>query len=253
MSSTIESLSHALAGSAAGVIAMALLYPLENVRVRLQVQVNEKKKAINTQSVDVSSVERYSGSIDCIQKVIDSEGISSLYTGLSSALIGVGVSSAVYFYWYNQLKTLTLQYQNKRALSALSNIYVASVAGILNVFVTMPIWVINTRMTLNKSNRTIISTINDIIHNEGFSSFYKGLIPSLILVSNPAIQFVVYEQLIRTLSKRRNKQSKLLQLSSTQFFILGAIAKAVATVLTYPYQVIKSRQQAVQGRPPHYI
>jgi len=113
----------------------------------------------------------------------------------------------------------------------------------------MPIWVVNTRMTLNRGNRSIVSTIQSILKDEGITAFYKGLIPSLILVSNPAIQFVVYEQLVRFMNKRSGADaSKPLRLSPTQYFLLGAIAKAVATILTYPYQVVKSREQAVKGK-----
>lgn len=34
-----------------------------------------------------------------------------------------------------------------------------------------------------------------MIKNEGLTSLWKGLSSSLILVSNPIIQFVIYEQL----------------------------------------------------------
>jgi hypothetical protein len=38
MSAGVEAVAHALAGSTGGVFAMTLLYPLENIRTRLQVQ-----------------------------------------------------------------------------------------------------------------------------------------------------------------------------------------------------------------------
>lgn len=257
-SNTLESLSHALAGASGGVIAMALLYPLENVRTRLQVQVKKKEPILTTnnkqpamQNNDVllhDNIE-YKNSLDCIYKVIEREGISGLYRGLHSALFGVGVSNAVYFYWYNTLKKLLLEYQQRSTLLPMSNLGVASVAGILNVFCTHPIWVINTRATLahkQHKNKSMIEICSDIINEEGYTALYKGLIPSLILVSNPAIQFVVYEQLIRVLQKRNNNST--LHLTVTQYFVLGAIAKAAATVLTYPYQVVKSREQALRGK-----
>ena len=40
----------------------------------------------------------YSGTLDCIVRVCEREGWQSLYSGLTSALVGVGVSSAVYFF-----------------------------------------------------------------------------------------------------------------------------------------------------------
>ena len=37
--------------------------------------------------------------------------------------------------------------------------------------------------------------IKSILENEGASAFFKGVIPNLILVLNPIINFVVYEKL----------------------------------------------------------
>lgn len=99
-----------------------------------------------------------------------------------------------------------------------------------------------------------------IYEENGLSGFYRGLMPSLILVSNPAIQFVVYEQMIRIWTKAAARAAQRaivagaataaatsttpIRLSSLQYFFLGAFAKAVATLATYPYQVVKSRLQA---------
>ena len=64
-------------------------------------------------------------------------------------------------------------------------------------------------------------------------ALWSGLGSSLVLVSNPAIQFAVYESLKR----------KIIAKSATSFFIMGAIAKAVATVVTYPIQLAQARQR----------
>jgi len=42
----------------------------------------------------------------------------------------------------------------------------------------------------------------------------------------------------------RKRQGMSLVLSSYEHFLFGAIAKALATIATYPYQVVKSRLQA---------
>ncbi len=44
--SGLEAVAHALAGSTGGIVAMTLLYPLENIRTRLQVQVKRKGVAV---------------------------------------------------------------------------------------------------------------------------------------------------------------------------------------------------------------
>lgn len=52
-----------------------------------------------------------------------------------------------------------------------------------------------------------------------------------MLVLNPAIQFTIYEAL-----KRR-----IMPKSTTSFFLIGAVAKAIATIVTYPLQLAQAR------------
>ena len=289
----MDALSHALAGAVGGVIAMAVLYPLENVRTRLQVQIEQRKQhstlsppspssSSSSTSFPSSSTlspapplppDHYHGTLDCIVRVCRTEGWHSLYTGLSSALVGVGVSSAVYFFWYHLFRSHLLRLRQRGSLPALDNLLVASVAGALNIMCTLPIWVINTRITLASPHRStryssILHTFHTILREEGVQGLYKGLLPSLILVSNPAIQFLAYEQLVRLLSayyRSRHRPTPLTLtsvpthtantevrvevgggvqvpvLSALDFFVLGAVSKAVATVATYPYQVVRTR------------
>ena len=61
--------------------------------------------------------------------------------------------------------------------------------------------------------------------------------PSLMLVTNPAIQFMTYESI---------KRRVLASFGGAQppawiFFIIGAIAKAVATAMTYPLQLVQTK------------
>ena len=193
------------------------------------------------------AVREYKGSWDVIKVALYQDGWKTLYGGLDSALIGVGASSAVYFFWYYTFKSIVLAHTGKQTMGPLSNLGVASVAGVVNVFMTLPIWLVNTRMLLGRGQYSgVFDAIKKIHAEEGFGGFYRGLVPSLILVSNPAIQFVVYEQLVSLYTKAANKgivsvagegPAKAVRLSSLQYFLLGAFAKAVATVASYPYQV----------------
>lgn len=73
-----------------------------------------------------------------------------------------------------------------------------------------------------------------------------------MIVSNPVIQFVSYEQMSRLLLRGRRsglsvEAAKRVGLTAMESFVIGAIAKALATVGTYPMQVAKSRMQAEKG------
>jgi solute carrier family 25 (peroxisomal adenine nucleotide transporter), member 17 len=126
----------------------------------------------------------------------------------------------------------------------------------------------------------MVATVRELLNEEGVSGLWTGLVPALILVANPAVQYVLYEQLgyavLRSTKQKRvchaKQQNKLsasessvcstltgatrcmihfgrlrlvsLQLTALQIFVLGAIGKTAATIVTYPWIVLKSRMQA---------
>ncbi len=82
---------------------------------------------------------------------------------------------------------------------------------------------------------------------KGLKGFYRGLLPSLMLITNPAVHFVVYEQLIKLCKQSLGRGSTdfggpLPDLSSWQYFLIAGTAKAIATVLSYPFQVRRNQQ-----------
>jgi len=241
-----EALAHGTAGAIGAVLSMALLYPLENIRTRLQVQ----RKQLRESSKPREDQLRYGGSIDCALTVIRTEGWQHLYEGMFAGLVGAFVSSAVYFFWYAAFKRWYLDSTKRRHLDTGANLGIASAAGLVNVLVTIPIWVVQTRMAVPSTShahyKSIFDAIEQICKKEGVSALFRGLVPSLILVTNPSIQHTLYEQLSHRLKKRLGRRG--LELTAFHQFIVGAVAKAIATFVTYPYQVVKSRQQvSLQG------
>ncbi|XP_030649674.1 peroxisomal membrane protein PMP34 isoform X3 [Chanos chanos] len=125
--------------------------------------------------------------------------------------------------------------------------------GVVNVLVTTPLWVVNTRLKLQGANfrnadirptqySGMIDAFVQIVRQEGLWSLWNGTFPSLLLVLNPAIQFMIYEGLKRQL--RRGG------LSAVEVFLIGAVSKAVATTVTYPLQTVQSVLRFGQHRQP---
>lgn len=162
-----------------------------------------------------------------------------------------------------------------------SSLIVAALAGCLNVLLTNPIWVLVTRMQTHaqaqknagkakdvkdpeeiqvasssqKSSKMLstarpygtLTAIQDLYDEAGVKGFWKGVLPTLIMVSNPSIQFMLYEGMLKQLRKKRSSNTKgSTNVTAIEVFILGAIAKLGATVATYPLLVVKSRLQAKQ-------
>ena len=86
----------------------------------------------------------------------------------------------------------------------------------------------------------IISNITSIIISLLSLLWYKGIVPALLLTSHGAVQFASYEALKSLLEKNREHGQ---QQSPVASMIIGGLSKILASTITYPYQVIKSRIQ----------
>lgn len=240
-------------------LAMALLYPLENVRTRLQVQAKRPATPRSPRTAQLyqdwkklKAVPLFGSTLECIMRVVHEEGWQGLYTGVQSSVTGVGISSFVYFYWYNFMKYVLYERRHKKIMP-MDNVVIAAAAGVINVFSTAPFWLVTQRLTLQTKKKHLASTevkykglidcFRKVIDEEGPLALWDGLVPALALVSNPIIQFACYEQFTRYIVAVNKRRDPKFQLSSFQIFVLGAVAKAIATVATYPTQVIKSRLQ----------
>lgn len=248
---TFESLVHALSGATGGITAISVFFPLNSVRLRLQVD----DKITETNPFKVMAL------------LAKSEGVSALYQGWWSAVVSLGASNMVYFYWYNALKTIYKQRAGVKDINPLSNLAIASFAGVINVLMTTPLWVVGTRLATQRKKalvltkkeakegtvvderppyKGVVDCLSRIVSEEGLAAAWKGVGPSLILVSNPSIQFVTYERLRGPMAIAAEKRGS--PISSFEFFVMGAIAKAVATVLTYPLQIAQSKLRADKGK-----
>lgn len=183
-----------------------------------------------------------------IKEIVLGEGFQSLYRGLGPVLQSLCISNFVYFYTFHTLKALTSGVDKKQQ-SALKDLMLGAIAGVINVFTTTPFWVVNTRCRMrdvagtsdevNKYYQSLFTGLQYVAKTEGIKGLWSGTIPSLILVSNPSLQFMMYELLKRNYIKF----SRRTEISSLGYFFIGAAAKAFATVLTYPLQLVQTKQR----------
>ncbi|KAK9808587.1 hypothetical protein WJX72_000133 [[Myrmecia] bisecta] len=267
MSDAKRNWKHAVAGCTAGLTSALLLHPLDVIKTRLQVQDGIK-----------GVLPAYRGTRDALRCILQEEGPRALYSGLSPALLGAGLSWGIYFAAYNQAKQRYQKWLNQPRLSAPLHLLSAAEAGALVCCITNPVWVVKTRLQLQRGVRLpalrgagnataagavgaakalgaavpganyqgFVHAVRSIAREEGIRGFYRGLLPSLLLVSHGAIQFMVYEEL-KTLAAYAGSPAKQhgprKQLSSAEISVIGALSKLAASVATYPSQVIRSRLQ----------
>lgn len=260
--------THAVAGSFAGLASVSVSHPLEVIKLRLQVQ-------DGTHNIN----QKYTGTLDAFSKVLRTEGARGLYAGMAPALLGSTISWAVYFYSYNNAKQRYQQLWPNPELQAPLNLLSGFEAGALGTLVTNPIWVLKTRLALQrvesaaecpaivvpeKAGSTashvppsrpryngIIDATRKIAVEEGFGAFYRGVVPSLLLITHGALQFMIYEDLkqrlappsVLAVSDFKHTAVPAQQPGLLQVGMAGLLSKAAASFLTYPWQVMRTRQQ----------
>lgn len=103
---------------------------------------------------------------------------------------------------------------------------------------TIPVSVIATRQQLATRPVSFLATLRQILADDGPTGLWRGLKPSLVLTVNPAITYGMFERL-KTLALREGEA-----VGPGKAFALGAASKTLATVVTYPYIMAKTRLQA---------
>ncbi|WCJ19789.1 Mitochondrial substrate carrier family protein [Euphorbia peplus] len=261
-----DAVINGLAGAGGGIIAQLITYPLQTVNTRQQTDRDPKKE------------KKKLGTVGLMCQVVKNEGWERLYGGLTPSLVGTAASQGVYYYFYqifrDKAEGIALERMKNGfgdgSVGMLSSLLVAAMSGCVNVLMTNPIWVVVTRMQTHTKvskkqqelavapDETILAAIEpppfgtghaiqEVYDEGGFLGFWRGVLPTLIMVSNPSIQFMLYETMLKKLKRKRGLANKgANQVTALEIFFLGAAAKLGATVVTYPLLVVKSRLQAKQ-------
>lgn len=233
--------NYLIAGSIAGSVPAILLHPLDLVKIRYQ--------------ANDTSAKPYRSVRHAFSDIVKVEGWRALFQGLSPALLGNCVSTGLYFYFYEHAKQrygVASNHTKHDRLKPHQHLAAAAEAGVTCVMITNPIWLIKTRMQLQRKPLALLSNERPytsfldagsrIIQEEGFLALYRGIVPALLLVSHGATKFAAYEQM-KTFYMRRDEK-----LGHWHHFLMGGSSHIFASTLTYPFQVVRTRLQ--QRMPP---
>ncbi|KAK3241451.1 hypothetical protein CYMTET_48801 [Cymbomonas tetramitiformis] len=248
-------ISNALAGATAGALAATVVCPLDVVKTRIQVQQNV-----------VGQVLKYQRTWGSLSVIAREEGMRGLYRGLTPTLVALLPNWAVYFSVYEGLKTvLSKKHHNEdgivtqRMHSPLVHLGSAIGAGAATVVTTNPLWVVKTRLQVQCAAKGLGLTVrrapyrgtwhalHRIALDEGIAGLYSGLAPALVGISHVAIQFPIYEMVKHKLAERGNKSPS--ELGVIELIAASSFSKMVASTITYPHEVVRSRMH-VSGAGP---
>lgn len=240
-----HSFNHLLAGSLSALFTTSLLHPLDVIKVRFQAN----EQSIKWRSPE-GSINSSKTTFGAIYRLARTEGARSLYLGLTPAVLANAGSWGLYFYFYEELKPLI-----GKNLPGTPGILISGIlAGMSTTLFMNPIWLIKTRMQLensiqNRKYRNLIRSVSSIIAEEGFKGLYRGIIPAFVLTTHGAVQFAIYEEL-KHLNQIRRGDGKTAE--TQEFFVMGGISKLIASIVTYPFQVVKTRMQKETKIHAHY-
>jgi solute carrier family 25 2-oxodicarboxylate transporter 21 len=231
------------AGAIAGVSEILVMYPLDVVKTRVQLQTKA-----------AAGAEAYNGMLDCFRKIIKTEGASRLYRGITAPILMEAPKRATKFAandeWGKVYRKMFGVPQMTQGLSVLTG----ATAGATESFVVVPFELVKIRLqdkaSAGKYNG-MVDCVVKTVRAEGPLALYQGLESTMwrhILWN--AGYFGCIFQVRQLMPKADTKSGKM-----TNDLISGAVGGTVGTILNTPLDVVKSRIQntpRVPGQIPKY-
>ena len=271
--------------SVGGMTAAALTAPLDVLKTRLQsdfyqaqLHATRAEKGINPHaklSPARSALLHFRETFQILFSVHKVEGWRALFKGLGPNLVGVIPARSINFYTYGNGKRIIADHFNHGEEAAWVHLFAAANAGIVTSTATNPIWMVKTRLQLDKSTvekeggaavrryKNSWDCIKQIVRDEGIRGLYKGMSASYLGVTESTLQWVLYEQMKGALKRREDeiirtgREKNWWDRTVDWTGRVGAAggAKLFAAMLTYPHEVVRTRlRQAptVAGGKPKY-
>ncbi|KAK7357511.1 hypothetical protein VNO80_16799 [Phaseolus coccineus] len=234
----LESLSEATSGAIGSLVSTTVLYPLDTCKTKYQAEVQAQHQR------------KYKSISDVLWEAISTRQVLSLYQGLGTKNVQSFISSFIYFYGYSYFGKLYLKKTGNRSIGTAANLIVATAAGVFTIVVTQPLDTASSRMQTSEFGKS--KGFWKTLSEGTWSEAYEGLGISILLTTNPSIQYTAYDQLKQRIlkgkiSKITGTKSSPEALSAFSAFMLGAVSKCAATCLTYPAIRCKVMIQAAES------
>ncbi|XP_028985661.1 probable mitochondrial glutathione transporter SLC25A40 [Betta splendens] len=185
----------------------------------------------------------FNGTLDAFVKIIRSEGIKALWSGLPPTLVMAVPATMIYFTCYDQLcAALRIRmgdYSQEAPLVA------GAFARVGSATVISPLELIRTKLQAQKQSYGELTVcIRSAIENEGWLSLWRGLGPTLLRdVPFSALYWYNYEKGKSWLCEWYNTREPTFTIT----FLSGAVSGSIASIVTLPFDVVKTRRQVELG------
>lgn len=245
--------------------AATLTAPLDVLKTRLQSDFYQAQIAASRATITApmnpvrTAVFHFNETVSILGAVYRQEGPRALFKGLGPNLVGVIPARSINFYTYGNGKRIISDYLNNGKDSAWVHLSAAALAGVVTSTATNPIWMVKTRLQLDKNlakesggiakrrYKNSLDCIRQVLRDEGIRGLYKGMSASYLGVAESTMHWMLYEQFKRSLVRREER----IALSGrpknwwdhtvdwTGKIGAAGFSKLIAAVLTYPHEVCR--------------
>lgn len=218
----------------------------------------------------------FNSTFDGLRKIARNEGITTLWRGLSPTLVMTVPANIIYFTGYDWLRYNHASPVNRVVSDGYAPLVAGSIARILAAMVVSPVEMFRTRMQASTSTSSTghfadtVASIREMVQMRGYTSLWRGLTLTLWRdVPFSGIYWWGYETIRGSLTDARERsrgreldrdgprsrartrsQSRENHTATfTDSFTAGALSGAVASILTMPFDVGKTRQQVFKDSP----
>jgi len=220
-------------------------------------------------AVEETQRKSFNSTFDGLRKIARNEGITTLWRGLSPTLVMTVPANIIYFTGYDWLRFNKQSPLNRMLSDNYAPLASGAVARIFAATAVGPVEMFRTRMQASRSPgqshfAETVKGMGEMIASHGYSSLWRGLTLTLWRdVPFSGIYWWGYESIRGVLTEARERRrgrelktetsrtrarsrSQSRENHSTTFmdsFIAGATSGAVASILTMPFDVGKTRRQ----------
>ncbi|GAA6047324.1 hypothetical protein JCM3770_001887 [Rhodotorula araucariae] len=280
MTSTLPPLAQATSGSLGAVVSNALVFPLDTLTTRIQASNKSARRSPNGGYNSLVAAIRTIYRTEGLAAFYSGLWPDSLSTLLSQFLYFFAYSALRDRFQARKAARAPpvpakAKGKSKGAppvLSAVEELVIGCVAGIIAKGACSPLSMITVRAQTSSEPRrdvvggkegdqravedsaddsddgkeggygrapSAVTIAREIYREQGFAGFWSGFQSTIILTLNPAITFYAFATLKRALIPAKHREHP----TPAQTFLCGALASAIASAITYPLILAKTRLQ----------
>jgi adenine nucleotide transporter 17 len=239
-----------LAASLGGAISASILYPLEVLKTKMQAADHSTSSSTSddddNDDDDNNKEQEQLSMIPFMKQLYIQQGFGVFFRGVETSAFQSALEKALYFFAYSTLKHVHGSVTGGARLDTATNLLLGCAAEWAHLPISLPVdaWTtkIQTQDTNNTGTRTHqapMQILLTMMHNKD-TQFYKGLSAYYLLCFKPALQYTVFEQVKAAWLQSKNakhgsKSQQQLSLSAAEAFLLGMVARTIATVAVFPF------------------